>query len=103
VSLAQQIQELHRQRLSQREIARRLGCSKGLVWKHRLDAPSGLKGGHSLEKFPVHPAVEEAKAELLAAVLSGGDIGQARQKLKRLLNQHHPRDTRHPMQLEHGK
>jgi hypothetical protein len=50
--------------------------------------------------FPVHPAVELAKLEVLAAFCGHGELGPAREKLRLALELHHPRELRHPDQLE---
>lgn len=51
-------------------------------------------------EFPVHPEVAAAKAALFAAFNTGIDIGKAREALAHTLAQHHPREQRHPDQLE---
>lgn len=99
--LAHRIQTLLREGLSQREVAKRVGCSKMTIHRHRVP---GLPSAHSnrpqLTDFPVHPDIEATKLELLAAFVTGRDTGPLRQRLVGLLELHHPRDQRDPAQLE---
>lgn len=95
--LAPQICALLAQGIGRRKIAEQLGCSERDVRKHMT--PSATPG-HATAQFPVHPAVEAAKLEVLAAFCGRGDMGPAREKLRQALEQHHPRELRHPDQLE---
>jgi hypothetical protein len=57
-----------------------------------------LKKRTSNQRFPVHPAVEQAKVEMLEAFTSGSDdYGLKHLRLKYLLALHHP-ETGRPME-----
>lgn len=104
---AAQIQALLREGLTQREVCSRLRISRTTVNQYKpLDLPKRERakpvrsGRVAATEFPVHPDVVAAKMELLAQFDSLGDIGVARAKLASLLRKHHPRENRHPDQLE---